>query len=150
MEGEEAEGSYQCHGHTDEGRVVVAEPHRHGDAAEEGSQGIAQVERRLNATTAQHLAALGMLHDEVLLRRTDAEETGATDEHHRHAHPSVVREEEGGQQCRGGDKLQVAGESAGLESVGQEGTHLVAHHHAAARQYHEHGDAGCAESAVGL
>ena len=52
MKHQETEGSSQCHRYTDERRVIISLSHRHGDSAQEGTQGIAQIEGCLNAATA--------------------------------------------------------------------------------------------------
>ena len=150
VESQEAEGSSQCHWHTDEGRVVVAQSPGNRDAAEEGAHGISQVECRLDAATAQHLASLAMLYDEELLWRSDAEEAGAADKHHGCGNPPVVGEEEGCQQGCSRQELEIAGESAWLHLVCEIGTHLVAHHHAQSCENHQDGDTGSTKSTIQL
>lgn len=81
MENQQADGSSQCHRHTDKGREVVSQSHRNRNATQESAHGIAQIEGALNAASAQHFATFGMLHDKELFRRSDAEKTYAADEH---------------------------------------------------------------------
>ena len=70
MEHQKANCASQCHRHTDECRIVIAQAHCHRDSAQEGTQSIAQIEGCLDAATTQHLATLAVLHDEKLLRRS--------------------------------------------------------------------------------
>ena len=106
MENQQTDGSCQCHRHTDKGREVVSQSHRNRNTTEESSHGITQIEGALNAAAAQHFATLGMLHDEELLRRSDAEKTDAADEHQHHRYPAERGEEEGEQKCRCCQKLE--------------------------------------------
>ena len=91
MKHQETEGSSQCHRYTDERRIVIAQAHCHGDSAQEGTQGIAQVEGCLDAATTQHFTTLAVLHNEKLLRRTYTEKAGTTDKHHRCRYPTDMR-----------------------------------------------------------
>ena len=81
MENQQTDGSCQCHRHTNKGREVVSQSHRNRNTTEESSYGVTQIKGALNASSTQHFATLGVLHDEELLWRTDAEKTGAADEH---------------------------------------------------------------------
>ena len=136
MKHQETEGSSQCHRHTDERRVIISQSHRHGDSAQEGTQGIAQIEGCLNAATTQHFTTLAVLHNEKLLWRTYTEKAGTTDKHHRCRYPTDLRQKEGSQQGCGSQKLQIAGKAARLEPVCQQGTHLVSYHHSQTGKNH--------------
>ena len=140
MKHQETNGSSQCHRHTDERRIIISQSHRHRDSAQEGTQGIAQIERCLDAATAQHLASLAVLHDEKLLWRTDTEKAGTTDEHHRCRYPAIVREEEGGKQGCSSQKLKITGKATRLEPICQQGTQLVSYHHSQTGKYHQYRD----------
>ena len=150
MEDQQTEGASQRHRHANKGRKVVSQPHRHGDSAQKSAYGIAQVEGGLDAAATQHFATLGMLHDQKLLRRPDAEKTDTADEHQHHRDPTNGGEEEGEQEGGGGQKLEVAGETARHEAVGKQGAHLIAHDHTATSKNHQERDAGRAESALRL
>ena len=150
MEHQEAKGASQCHRHTDKCRIVIAQAHRHRDSAQEGTQGIAQIEGCLDAATTQHLTTLAVLHDEKLLGRSDAEETGTTDEHHHCRYPTDMRQKKGSQQGCGSQKLQIAGKAARLEFVCQQGTHLISYHHSQTGKNHQHRDTCRMETAIHL
>ena len=81
MENQQTDGSCQCHWHSDKGREVISQSHSYRNTTQESAHGIAQIEGALNAASTQHFATFGMLHDEELLRRSDAEKTYAADEH---------------------------------------------------------------------
>ena len=150
MKQQETEGSSQCHRYTDERRVIISQSHRHGDSAQEGTQGIAQIECSLNAATTQHFTTLAVLHNEKLLWRTYTEKAGTTDKHHRCRYPTYIRQKEGSQQGCGSQKLQIAGKAARLEPVCQQGTHLVSYHHSQTGKNHQYRNTCRMETAIHL
>ena len=150
MKHQQAEGTYQCHRHTDKGRIMIAQSHRYRDSTKEGTQGIAQIKRCLDAASTQHLASFAVLHDEILLGRADAEKTGTGDKHHRSRYPAIVRQEEGGKQGGRRQELKITGEAARLEAVCQQSTHLVAHYHSQTGKNHQQRNTRCMESTVHL
>ena len=84
MKNQQTDSSRQCHRHSDKGWIVIAQSHCYRNTTEESAHGIAKVEGALNAASTQHFATFGVLHDEELLWRTDAEKTDAADEHQRY------------------------------------------------------------------
>ena len=136
-EPKEENATYNGERNTDEGRVVVAQTILHGKTAAEGADGIADVERHLNAGATEHLAAGRKFQDEKLLRTAHGEETGGADHDQQGAQPATMGYEEDGEKRQGRAALGDASDHTRTVVVAEFATRDVAHHHAKTGAHHD-------------